>query len=101
MSRTAANNNSTDCEEFPLDDAGKRPLVKELFDAMVNCDKALENMTHLWEGGEYELYTDETPRQIAKVKNTPHTLLEMMVWQLLVSHRHGSFDEAVIETDRT
>jgi hypothetical protein len=86
MSCSAVGKNLPIGEDFPQDIAARKLLVKELFDAMVNCDKARENMVRLWEGREYELFADEAPRQMAKVKETPHALLEMMCWQLLVKY---------------
>jgi hypothetical protein len=84
MSRPGHNNVPANGDHFPEDLAARKLLVKELFDAMVNCDKARENMVRLWEGREYELFADEAPRQMAQIKETPHTVLETMCWQLLV-----------------
>ncbi|KAH8903183.1 hypothetical protein BR93DRAFT_941081 [Coniochaeta sp. PMI_546] len=83
MNRSTIPNNVQNGEGFPQDIAARKLLVQELFDAMINCDKARENMVRLWEGREYRLFADEAPRQMAKIKETPHTLLELMCWQLL------------------
>ncbi|OIW25168.1 hypothetical protein CONLIGDRAFT_648218 [Coniochaeta ligniaria NRRL 30616] len=102
MSQPAVGNNSPNGEDIPKGLAGRKLLVKELFDAMVNCNKASENMVRLWKEREHELFADDAPRQMARVKYAPHTLLETMCWELLyacIIAQHASVPNEVSGQD--
>jgi hypothetical protein len=69
----------------PDDDDAQEQLVRELFDAMVDCDAARQRLIERRQGrSDYSLFQDDAPRQIFKVQSVPKLMLELMAWELLV-----------------